>query len=415
MFFYTLGIVVYRIAVSLASPFNPKAKKMLEGRKDLWKKLEAFSANRGAEKLVWFHAASLGEFEQGRPVIEKMKAQHPGIKIVLTFFSPSGYEVRKNYELPDLVCYIPFDFPSQVNKFLGLVKPDAAIFVKYEFWLNFLNGLSKKNIPVYLISAVFHPGQPFFRWYGSRFIHALHLYRHIFTQDKQSYDLLGTLKVKNRSISGDTRFDRVVSIAQQTSEIAAAGKFCGNNLTLVAGSTYANEEEILLRAFLLLKKAGISMKIIIAPHEINESTISHLKKNLHAKEISFSVFSEGANENAEVLIIDTVGMLSVLYRYGKIAYVGGGFGTTGLHNVLEAAVYGMPVFFGPNYFRFNEAISLVDLKCAFPVKDENELFSKQKELVEDPEHLNAVAAKAKNFIRQSAGATQKVTQEIKLF
>jgi 3-deoxy-D-manno-octulosonic-acid transferase len=411
MFFYTAGIFFYRLLIGLASPFHSKANKMLKGRKGLFKKLEELKNSRGNSKLIWFHVASLGEFEQGKPVIEKLKQKDPSLKILLTFFSPSGYEVKKNYEKADYIFYIPFDFPGNAARFLELTKPDAAVFVKYEFWLNFLYALDKRKVPVYLVSAVFHQGQPFFRWYGNRFINALHLYKYIFVQDKHSFDLLSTLKVKNKSISGDTRFDRVLEIAGQAKDLEEIENFGSDHFVIVMGSSYAKEEELMLAVFLKLKAEAKKIKLIIAPHEIHESNIMRLTKSLTEKKIPFSVFTKGVLPESEVIVINNIGLLSSLYRYGKIAYVGGGF-ADGIHNILEAAVYGMPVFFGPNYFKFNEADLMISKGAAFSIKSENELHAGIKSFLEDKEKLNRVSEKAADFVKSSAGASELVVEKI---
>lgn len=411
IFLYTILIFLYRNLILIASPFNSKAKKMLDGRKNIFEKLKIISKKRGNSKLVWFHAASLGEFEQGRPVIEKLKLKYPQTKILLTFFSPSGYEIQKNYEHADFVFYLPFDFYWNAKKFIEIVKPDVAVFIKYEFWLNFLNELHIKKIPTYLISAIFHSDQPFFRWYGKKFITALHTYKHVFVQDKISYDLLNLLNIKNKTIAGDTRFDRVIEIAKQPIETDHVACFCKNEFTLIAGSSWEKDEQFLIAAFKKLKISEKKIKLIIAPHEINKNRISQIKKLLNKANISFSVYTESISPESEVLILNTIGMLSSVYRYGSISIIGGGFGD-GIHSILEAAVYGQPVLFGPKHCKFFEAQEMITNGTAFEFMDENQLYNQINLLYDNPEKLKTVAEKAKTFVYNSAGASNIVIEKI---
>lgn len=411
MFFYTLGIFFYRTAIALVSPFHAKAALMVKGRKELPAQLKKISSLRGNKKLIWFHVASLGEFEQGKPVLERLKKKYPDAQFLLTFFSPSGYEVRKNYAEADYVLYIPFDFPGQVRKFLDAVNPDCVIFVKYEFWLNFLNEMSRRKIPVYLISAVFHQGQPFFRWYGNRFVNALHLYKKIFVQDKASFELLKSLKVKSSVVSGDTRFDRVLEIAAAAGEVKELEQFAENNFVVVAGSSYEKEEFFLVNALKKLKAENKTLRLIIAPHVISEARTSQVVKLLEENGFSCSVFTEGVSAESDVVVLNTMGMLASVYRYGKLAFIGGGF-NTGIHSVLEAAVYGMPVLFGPDYHRFNEAHQMLEEGCAFVIKSDEDVYERLRFFYNDTNERKRVSDISATLIKKCAGASEMVSTGI---
>lgn len=396
---YYLSILFYTWIVRLVSPFNNKAKLWIDGRKD-WKKKLAENMSSG-DRWIWFHCASLGEFEQGRPVIEKLKEKDPAIKILLTFFSPSGYEVRKNYAGADYICYLPADFPSNASFFIKTVRPEMAVFVKYEFWYYFINQLHKSKIPVILISAIFRPDQIFFKDYGRWYRKILLKYNHIFVQDKKSEGLLKSAGVSNVTVAGDTRFDRVWQIFQSKKDIPVASRFSENAFVVVAGSSWKPDEEMICR---WINRSEPEYKLIIAPHLIDEDHLKTLEAMLTVTALRFSQ-AEGKNlSNFKVLIIDNIGMLSSLYQYGKFAYIGGGFGV-GIHNVLEAAVFGIPVVFGPNHRKFSEALRLIDAGGAFPVSTDSDFNHIFQTLTTDPVKRTDAGKKAGYFVSENIGAT----------
>jgi 3-deoxy-D-manno-octulosonic-acid transferase len=408
MFFYNLGIYAFQVALKLASPFNSKAKLWTEGRRNWKSNLKEAVSKENLKNAIWLHCASLGEFEQGRPVIEKIKADFPGQKIVLTFFSPSGYEIQKNYPLADLVIYLPSDKSSNARQFLEILEPKMAIFVKYEFWLNYLFGLHKKAIPTFLISTVIKKHQTFFKWYGGNFRKALQTYHTIFTQDVYSLRLLKLLKVESGSLAGDTRFDRVLQICSSPKSIPEIKQFSENAFVIVAGSSWQKDEECLIEAYSVLKEKHPSLKLIIAPHEIDKNNIDRLKNLLHKYHIPFHLFSDNLTTyNQSVLIVNAIGFLSSVYQYGTVAVIGGGF-SDGIHNILEPTVYGLPVMFGPNFEKFNEAHELLDLKAAFVYHDAKELTNHLYNFVSSPSELSAASLLAKNYVLKNSGATDKI-------
>lgn len=365
-------------------------------------------------KYIWFHASSLGEFEQGRPLIEKIKAEHPEYKILLTFFSPSGYEVRKNYGGADVVCYLPFDTPYRVKKFLDLSKPVMAIFIKYEFWDNYLSELKRRNIPVYIVSAIFRKEQLFFKWYGGMYRKVLSYFTHIFVQDDASRELLSKYGVTNVSVFGDTRFDRVQDVYKNTKQVPMVDLFVNNNrsdnqLTMVAGSSWQQDEEVYLNYF----NEHPELKLIIAPHEIHKDHLMHIESMLKRPSIRLSEATEKDIKGKSCLIVDSFGLLSSIYRYGDLAYIGGGFGA-GIHNVLEAAVYGIPVIFGPKYQKFKEARDLLQVGGAFSITDEKTFESKMEELSTYRDLLEAAGAAAGDFVKSNIGATNRIIASIPL-
>ena len=407
---YYIAIVIYTLAIRLIAPFNKKAKKMLMGQKKTFSILKK-QLNPDAS-YIWFHAASLGEFEQGRPLIEKIRKEKPAYKILLTFFSPSGYEVRKDYPEADIVCYLPFDHYWNVRKFLQLVKPIMAIFIKYEFWMNYLNQLKRLQIPTYIISAVFRPSQVFFRWYGYRYRKILNNYDWFFVQDQQSLDLLKRFNHSNASITGDTRFDRVYEIFEHRKELPLIAKFLnqtenGKNLAFIAGSTWIKDEAILIPYF----NQHPEIKLIIAPHEINEQRIEALKSRLTCTTVRYSQANESTVCNAGCLIIDCFGLLSSIYRYGDLAYVGGGFGK-GIHNILEAAVYGIPVLIGPRYHKFKEAKELIACRGAVTVGNEEEFSSQMNNFLSYADWILEAGKNAKEYVLRNLGATQKIYEKL---
>lgn len=363
---------------------------------------------------IWFHAASLGEFEQGRPLMEKIKAEHPEYKILLTFFSPSGYEVRKNYNGADVICYLPFDTPYRVRKFLNLARPSIAVFIKYEFWGNYLKELKKRGTPVYIISAIFRPDQLFFQWYGKSYRKMLYAFTHLFVQDERSRKLLEDFGIGNVSVTGDTRFDRVLDIHRQAREIEIVEKFVSGAkdkrpVVLVAGSSWPQDEEILIPYF----HAHPEMKLIIAPHEIHREHLVSIESMLKRPSVRLSEAHEEELSTMDCLIIDSFGLLSSIYRYGQIAYIGGGFGA-GIHNTLEAAVYGIPVLFGPKYHKFKEAKDLIAVGGGFSVADATAFRTRMDRLLADEKELETVGKAAGDFVFQHAGATEKILKKLNL-
>lgn len=411
---YSLAIHFYAFIIALISPFHKKARIMRLGQ---WKTNSILreKIDRNA-KYIWFHASSLGEFEQGRPMMEKIKAEHPEYKILLTFFSPSGYEVRKNYNGADVICYLPFDTPYRVKKFLNLANPSIAVFIKYEFWGNYLQELKHRNIPVYIISSIFRRDQLFFQWFGYPYRKMLYCFTHLFVQDDRSAALLKEFGITNVTVTGDTRFDRVLDVRNQARELSPVEHFVceggkEKRLTLVAGSSWPQDEEILIPYF----NEHPEMKLIIAPHEIHREHLMYIESLLKRSSVRLSdVFhDQSLAEGKDCLIVDSFGLLSSIYRYGTIAYIGGGFGA-GIHNTLEAAVYGIPVLFGPKYHKFKEAKDLIKVGGGFSVSDKQSFCEKMDELLTYHEVLEAAGESAGQFVNGNAGATDKILRIIKL-
>ena len=411
---YSLAIHFYAFIIALISPFHKKARIMRLGQ---WKTNSILreKIDRNA-KYIWFHASSLGEFEQGRPMMEKIKAEHPEYKILLTFFSPSGYEVRKNYNGADVICYLPFDTPYRVKKFLNLANPSIAVFIKYEFWGNYLQELKHRNIPVYIISSIFRRDQLFFQWFGYPYRKMLYCFTHLFVQDDRSAALLKEFGITNVTVTGDTRFDRVLDVRNQARELSPVEHFVceggkEKKLTLVAGSSWPQDEEILIPYF----NEHPEMKLIIAPHEIHREHLMYIESLLKRPSVRLSdVFhDQSLAEGKDCLIVDSFGLLSSIYRYGTIAYIGGGFGA-GIHNTLEAAVYGIPVLFGPKYHKFKEAKDLIKVGGGFSVSDKQSFCEKMDELLTYHEVLEAAGESAGQFVNGTAGATDKILRIIKL-
>ena len=411
---YSLAIHFYAFIIALISPFHKKARIMRLGQ---WKTNSILreKIDRNA-KYIWFHASSLGEFEQGRPMMEKIKAEHPEYKILLTFFSPSGYEVRKNYNGADVICYLPFDTPYRVKKFLNLANPSIAVFIKYEFWGNYLQELKHRNIPVYIISSIFRRDQLFFQWFGYPYRKMLYCFTHLFVQDDRSAALLKEFGITNVTVTGDTRFDRVLDVRNQARELSPVEHFVceggkEKRLTLVAGSSWPQDEEILIPYF----NEHPEMRLIIAPHEIHREHLMYIESWLKRPSVRLSdVFhDQSLAEGKDCLIVDSFGLLSSIYRYGTIAYIGGGFGA-GIHNTLEAAVYGIPVLFGPKYHKFKEAKDLIKVGGGFSVSDKQSFCEKMDELLTYHEVLEAAGESAGQFVNGNAGATDKILRIIKL-
>jgi 3-deoxy-D-manno-octulosonic-acid transferase len=405
-FFYQVGIFFYSAFVQFISVFNEKARLFVQGRKN-WEKILTHKIDPDS-KYVWFHCASLGEFEQGLPVIEELKQQLPEYKIVLTFFSPSGFEIRKNYPLADVVAYLPMDTKRNATTFLNIVKPEKVFFVKYEFWYFYISELKRRNIPLYIISAIFRENQQFFketpvgRWYRKM----LFMVEHFFIQNEKSGELLKTFGISNFTVSGDTRFDRVASIANSAKEITIVEKFKGDSLLIIAGSTWKPDEE-LLAAF--INQSGL--KFIIAPHEVSANNINRIHQLLKKPAILFSKATESEIDRFQVLIIDSVGLLSSLYRYGNIAYIGGGFGV-GIHNILEAATFGLPVIFGPNYKKFKEATDLTVQGGAISISDFEQLRLSFDRLINDKNELKNAAEICRNYVAKNVGSTKVIIKKV---
>lgn len=402
---YNFGIFCYKHLVASVSHRNPKAGKLTKGQKEIFPYLEKTLDKNGG--YIWIHASSLGEFEQGRPLIETIRRTYPERKILLTFFSPSGYEVRKNYNQVDAVCYLPFDLPGNVRQFLDLVKPQSAIFIKYEFWANYLTELKKRDIPTYIISAIFRPKQIFFRFYGGYFRKMLHCFTRLYVQDENSRKLLDSIGVRNVSVVGDTRFDRVVEISNSTDPNPLLEKFVGEKFVWVGGSTWPKDEEIILDYF----NRHPEQKLILAPHEIHEEHLQSIIARLKRPYLRYTQATEANVADADCLIIDCFGLLSSLYRYGQLAYIGGGFGV-GIHNIAEAAVYSIPVIFGPNYHRFKEAINLIDNGGAFPIHDAASFESTIENFISNREALEQAGKSAGDYIKSHSGATAVIFKEI---
>lgn len=399
---YKIGIRVYFFLVLIASLFNSKARRWLTGRRGMWKKIKR-SVDHDKE-VFWFHCSSLGEFEQGRPLIEKIRETQPEVFILLTFFSPSGYELRKNYALADLVTYMPLDTRFNAWRFMNLVKPAKVYFIKYEFWYYFLRTLYKKKIPVYLVSARFREDQAFFRWYGPWYRKFLNYFSHFFVQDEKSARLLRSLGLENVTVSGDTRFDRVYQIASASREYPGVELFRNGKKVLVAGSTWEKDEELLVE---YINKCKTDLKFILAPHEINSRKLYRLISMIDKPVVRFTDEDKRYYERAGVMLIDTIGHLSSVYKYGDIAYIGGGFGK-GIHNILEAATYALPVLFGPNYQKFREAIEMIENEGAISIQNYEMLRDGIDSFIDDPDKLRKFSGNALHYVKSNLGATDRI-------
>jgi len=400
-FIYHLFILLFKLLMQLASLFNSKAGKWVAGRKNIFNELKkSVDPN---QNYIWIHCASLGEFEQGRPLIEALKKKHPSYKILLSFFSPSGYEVRKNYEYADIVTYLPNDTPGNANKFVTILNPKTAVFVKYEYWYNYLSVLKKNEIPVVYISSIFRPEQYFFKAYGQWFKKQLMNVTHFFVQNEASEILLKKLGIKQVSVCGDTRFDRVYELAKNPQKFDIIEKFKGNHPLIIAGSTWPPDEDI----FLPLIGQFTALKFIIAPHEVHPERIQALQKKIGEKAVLLSNSDNKNVEQYQVLIIDRIGMLAHLYQYASIAYIGGGFGNA-IHNIQEPVTFGIPVIFGPKYHKFREAIELVSLKGAFSVKNDDELKLIFSELNLFESKYKEACRINKNYVDKNRGATDLI-------
>lgn len=403
---YSLAIYLYMLCANIASLFNQKAKLMMRGHKNTWRILRR---EIGEHRYVWFHAASLGEFEQGRPLMERLRRDHPEKKILLTFFSPSGYEVRKNYQGADVVCYLPFDTPLNARKFVRLAKPEMAFFIKYEFWRNYIEVLHHRQIPVYSVSSIFRPNQIFFRWYGRGYARVLRRFTHLFVQNDHSEKLLRELGVTNVSVVGDTRFDRVLDIMNEARPLPLVERFAGCWRVLVAGSSWAPDEDVLISYF----NAHPTLKLVLAPHVISKEHLIEIEAKLQRPSLRYSQATPKSVAEADCLIIDSYGLLSSIYRYATVAYVGGGFGA-GIHNVPEAAVYGKPVIIGPNNKKFREAQALISNGGCREVRTAEEFNAVMDEFLSDKEALARAGEAAGNYIRSYTGAANLIYGSIGL-
>lgn len=399
LWLYNIGISFYGLIVSAFSIFNSKAKLFSRGRKNIFDHIEKTVDT--TQRHIWFHFASLGEFEQGRPVLEKIKELHPQKRIVITFFSPSGYEIRKNYALAAGVFYLPLDTAGNAKRFISLINPEMAVFTKYEFWYHYFKTLNAQHIPLYLISGIFRPDQIFFRWYGSFHRKILSFVDHFFVQNRESVDLLNRLKLENVSLSGDTRFDRVAENASSPKKVTLVENMCTNNRVFVAGSTWPADERLIAS----LIRQQPDWKFIIAPHEIDEAHIQEIEKLIPGA-VRYSSLLKG-DSVAQTLIIDNIGLLSSLYQYARISYIGGGFGL-GIHNTLEAAAFGTPVIFGPKYDKFQEAKDLIALTAAKSIETENDL-SAAFIYFKNNEEAGKTAAK---YVNEKTGSTRQILEFI---
>ncbi|WP_321279743.1 glycosyltransferase N-terminal domain-containing protein [Marinifilum fragile] len=406
--FYNLSIRLYVLLIRIAAFFNPKAKQWVVGRKNVFVKLQ--EEINGEEDIVWFHSASLGEFEQGRPVIESFKEKYPNSKILLTFFSPSGYEVRKNYEGADYIFYLPPDFARNAKRFMDIVNPKMAFFIKYEFWHHYLKELKKRNVPTYIFSTIFRPDQLFFKGYGSFHRKMLSAFTHLFVQNQESVDLLKRIGLSNVTLTGDTRFDRVYTIATNSKTLPKVEGFAQGKEVLIAGSTWPKDEENIIR---YLNETKNSYKYIIAAHEVDEDHINNITSKIQKSWVRYTKATKEEIDAAEVLVIDCIGVLSSLYRYGTVSYIGGGFGR-GIHNTLEAATFGLPVIFGPNYHKFQEAKDLIEIGASKSYENYSELKNLLDIFYENSEKRNFSGLQSKNYVDKMRGASDKILLEIKV-
>ncbi len=420
---YNLFLFLYPMGARILSVKNEKAKKWLQGRKNIFDQLRSISQEK---KIIWVHCSSLGEFEQGKPLIEKFRQEFTNITIVLTFFSPSGYEVQKNYSGADYIFYLPLDSERNAIKFFDIVNPALLVFIKYEFWYYYISEAKKRSVPLILVSGIFRESQPFFKWYGNFYRKMLQSISYFFVQDENSVELLNSIGIKNVAVTGDTRFDRVLEIANQFQPIPIIEEFCGSHPVIIAGSTWTEDDEELDH----FANTNPHIRFIIAPHDISKARIdeclSLYKNAITFSELNLKVKSEKSSDEQlttndsrfTTLIIDNIGILSKLYHYSTISYIGGGFGADGVHNVLEAAVYGKPVVFGPVYEKYIEAAQLVERGGAFPVDNALELEHQLTSLLKDDILYKQACIASKEFVEENAGATEKIIryiQEKRLF
>jgi len=406
-FFYSLFIQFYACLIKLASFFSKKAKLWCVGRENIMLFLEEKCT--GKKNIIWFHCASLGEFEQGKPLMEKIKQKEEDVTLLVTFFSPSGFEVKKNDPIAEIITYLPLDTPKNAKNFIQIVKPQKVFFVKYEFWYNYMHQLSKFAIPFYYVSVIFRENQYFFKSYGTWFLKQLKKCSYFFVQNESSKTLLNQHGISNAIVTGDTRFDRVHAIAQQSYELDFISSFKADKKLLVAGSTWLPDEKLLSELF---QKINSGYKLVIAPHLVEKNHIEQIRKLFCA--FSTVCFSEKETKhipNYEVLIIDIIGILSKIYKYADISYVGGAF-KTGLHNILEATVFEKPIFFGPHFQKFNEAVELVERGAAFSIKNAEEIVQKVVFFEENLSFYYNTCEICKKYVAQNLGATDKILSEL---
>ncbi|MCR4034033.1 MULTISPECIES: 3-deoxy-D-manno-octulosonic acid transferase [Flavobacterium] len=407
LFLYNLIIYIAGFFLKIIALFSPKIKLFVNGRKNVFSLLE--EKIKVDDKTIWFHSASLGEYEQGLPVIEKIKEKYPSHKIIVSFFSPSGYEVRKNNTVADVTIYLPLDTKSNAKRFLKLVHPEFAFFIKYEFWLNYLKELEKSKTPTYLISGIFRDNQMFFKWYGGFYRNALKAFTYFFVQNESSKEKIESIGFKNVIVSGDTRFDRVATILARDNSLDYIKNFKNNQQTIVIGSSWP-KDEVLIAEY--INQAPEDVKFIIAPHNIKADQISNLKSQITKSTVLFSEKENKDLSHYNVFIIDTVGILTKIYSYGTIAYVGGGFGNPGIHNILEPATFGIPIVIGPNYSNFAEAVSLVALKGCTVISNSNELKVIFDRLLSDNLLFTEKSEICRSFIQNNKGATETILKNI---
>jgi 3-deoxy-D-manno-octulosonic-acid transferase len=407
LFLYNLIIILASQVVKLLALFSPKMKLFVDGRKEVFPIIQ--NKINPNDKTIWFHAASLGEYEQGLPVIEKIKVQYPNHKIVVTFFSPSGYEVRKNNTIADATVYLPLDTKSNAQKFIKAINPELVFFIKYEYWPNYLNELKKLEIKTYLISGIFREKQAFFKWYGGFYRNALKTFNYFFVQNESSKNLIQSIGFNNVKISGDTRFDRVVAILERNNSLDFIEQFKDNKTTIVIGSSWPKDENLLVN---YINNASDEIKFIIAPHNIKADQISNLKSQITKSSVLFSEKSNVDLSNFNVFIIDTIGILTKIYSYADIAYVGGGYGNTGVHNILEPATFGVPIVIGPNYSHFAEAIALVHQEGCVSISNQNELDEAFDNLISNEDVRHEKGHICSTFVQMNKGATEVILKHI---
>jgi 3-deoxy-D-manno-octulosonic-acid transferase len=410
LFLYNLIVQVANFSLKIVALFSSKIKLFVEGRKPVFEILK--QKIKTNDKTIWFHAASLGEYEQGLPVIEKIKEKHPNHKIIITFFSPSGYEVRKNNTVADTTVYLPLDTQKNAKQFMELVHPEMAFFIKYEFWPNYLNELRKLETPTYLISGIFRENQMFFKWYGGFYRKALETFTYFFVQNDSSKQLLFQLSKTNVAVSGDTRFDRVATILEKDNTLDFIEEFINNNLTIVVGSSWPKDETLLVD---YINQTSEKAKFIIAPHNIKAEQIQELKNSISKKVVLFSEVGIGRDlslQDFDVFIIDTIGILTKIYSYADIAYVGGGFGNPGVHNILEPATFGIPIIIGPNFSHFAEATALVNLEGCVPIANKNELSDAFSNLIRNVDIRHEKGHICSTFVQMNKGATDTILKKI---
>ena len=406
-FIYSILVGLAELILHVVAKFSPKMRLFVDGRKDVEAILaQKISAN---DKTIWFHAASLGEYEQGLPVMLKMKENYPTHKIVLSFFSPSGYEVRKNNAVADVTVYLPLDTKSNANRFLDLVHPEIIFFIKYEFWPNYLNSIHQRKIPTYLISGIFREDQPFFKWYGGFYRKALFAFTHFFVQNDKSKTLLASLGFSNVTVSGDTRFDRVVQILDQDNTLKFIEEFKDDKMTIVVGSSWPADEKLLVN---YINKSRVDLKFIIAPHNIKHDQIVELQNSIERDVVLFSEKDGVDLSSKQVFIIDTIGLLTKIYSYADLAYVGGGFGNPGVHNILEPATFGIPIVLGPNFSHFAEAVALVNLGGATSVSNQSQLDDAFDNLLSNDDERGEQGSICETFVQMNKEATKKILARV---